>query len=91
MKKTQKEFLRDLSSKNKKVTMESAGYVLDALQDVLADYAKDGHEVVLPGLGKFYTVKYGERTHYNPHTLQTEIIPPATKLRFKASESLYKN
>jgi nucleoid DNA-binding protein len=97
MKKTQKEFLRDLSSKNKNVTMESAGYVLDALNKVLFDYVKladeyrTNIEVVIPGLGKFYTVHYGERKHFNPNTLQTETITPSTKIRFKATESLYKD
>lgn len=90
MKKTQKDFLRDLSSKNKNVTIESAGYVLDALKEVLQDYSKGGIKVVIPGLGKFYTVQYKERTHFNPNKLQTETIPASTKIRFKASESLYK-
>lgn len=97
MKKTQKEFLRDLSGKNKKVTMESAGYVFDALRQVLFDYVKLAGEhntnidVVIPGLGKFYTVHYGERKHFNPNTRQTETVPASTKIRFKATESLYKN
>lgn len=97
MKKTQKDFLRDLSKKHKNITMESAGHVLAALKEVLSEYAKQAEmsrtniEVVLPGLGKFYTVRYGERKHFNPNTLQTETVPESIKIRFKAAECLYKD
>lgn len=97
MKNTQKAFLRDLSSKNKNVTMESARHVLNALKRVLFDYVKQAEtahtniEVVIPGLGKFYTVLYNKRRRFNPNTRRIEYAPPSTKLRFKASESLYKD
>lgn len=87
MKKTQKDFIRDLSASNKEVTQKSASDVIDAITHVLKSYLDEGHEVVIPGLGKFYVGNYKERNHFNPATKQVETIQSSKKLKFKAARN----
>lgn len=89
MKKTQKEFIQDISNTNKELNQQIVKNVLEAINKTLKQYVKDENDVTIHGLGAFSVKTYEERQHFNPATKQVETIKPSKKLTFKPSKKLY--
>lgn len=89
MKKTQKEFIRDIYDSNKELNQQIIGDVLNAFIKTLKQYVKEENDVTIHGLGAFSVKTYKERKHFNPATKQVENIKPSKKLTFKPSKKLY--
>lgn len=89
MKKTQKEFIQDISNTTKELNQQIVKDVLDAITKTLKQYVQDENDVTIHGLGAFSVKTYEERQHFNPATKQVETIKPSKKLTFKPSKKLY--
>lgn len=89
MKKTQKDFIRDVSSTSKDLNKQIVENVLDAFIKTFKQYVKEENDVTIHGLGAFSIKTYEERQHFNPATKQIETIKPSKKLAFKPSKKLY--
>lgn len=89
MKKTQKEFIQDISNTNKELNQQIVKNVLEAITKTIKQYIKDENDVTIHGLGAFSVKTYEERQHFNPATKQVETIKPSKKLTFKPSKKLY--
>ena len=88
MKKTQKEFIKDISSTGKELNQQIVKDVLESITKTLKQYVKEENDVTVHGLGAFLVKTYEERQHFNPATKQVETIKPSKKLMFKPSKKL---
>lgn len=89
MKKTQKEFVQDISNVSKELNQQIVKDVLEAITKTLKQYVEEENDVTIHGLGAFTVKTYEERQHFNPATKQVETIKPSKKLMFKPSKKLY--
>ena len=63
-----------------------ANMVVRAIGPVLAELVNKHEAVSLPGLGRFIKTKTKARKARNPRTNEAVMVPPGTKISFKASK-----
>ena len=82
-----KEFVNRYAE-DQEITKKDAAVIYDTVFATLADILAEGHNVAIPGLGKFEITERGARTARNPQD-GTEIeVPAHNVLRFKPSKAI---
>lgn len=67
-------------------TEKVANLVVRAIGPVVAELVNEHEAVSLPGLGRFTKTKTKARKARNPRTNEPVMVPPGTKISFKASK-----
>ncbi len=80
--------LIDMVAQNAGVTKASAGEVVEATLDVIADALSGGDSVALVGFGTFSVRERGARTGRNPRTGESIAIAASRIPAFKAGKAL---
>ena len=62
--------------------------LIEALFEKISDKMVEGHEVHVPGFGKFEVRQRNARTARNPATGQTVQVPPKKAVAFKPASKL---
>jgi len=88
MKKLSKDELSRIVGNKLGASHKDGKKVLDAVLETVTECLDEGHQVVIRNFGTFTVRSYGERNGRNPKTGEKLIIPPKTKVLFKAGQSL---
>ncbi len=80
--------LIDVVAQNAGVTKASAGEVVEATLDAIADALSGGNSVALVGFGTFSVRERGARTGRNPRTGESIAIAASRIPAFKAGKAL---
>ncbi len=78
----------DAVSSRVDVPKATSQMVIDAALATIQDALADGHEVILPGFGKFAVTNRAERTGRNPRTGAPMVIRASQYPRFTAGATL---
>ena len=70
---------------NSKATVKE---ILEANSEITRELVKDGNEVVVHKIGKFYPKERGARTSRNPMTGEVLQVPAKTGFKFKPNKDV---
>ncbi len=88
MKKLSRDELSRIVGNKLGATHKDGKKVLKAVLDTVTECLEEGYQVQLRNFGRFEVRSYGERNGRNPKTGERFIIPPKTKVLFKAGQNL---
>src|SRR4051812_3077310 len=80
--------LADQVGEQQGITKANAREIIDAIVDAIADAAKKGEEVALPGFGKFKVTSRAAREGRNPRTGASIAIAASKNLTFTPAKAL---
>lgn len=71
-----------------KITQKGATMAIEAMFEMIADNLQQGHEINIPGFGKFAVKDKPERQARNPKTGETMTVPAKRVFKFTPAKAL---
>ena len=88
---SKKKLIEQLKQKNPQLNLTEISYIIDVFIDSISKALKNGKNVQIKGIGRWYLKKLKENYNArNPKTNEKIYKPERIKVRFKASKKLNK-
>ena len=88
---SKKKLIEQLKQKNPQLNLTEINYIIDIFINSISNALKNGKNVQIKGLGRWYLKKLKENYNArNPKTNEIIYKPERIKVRFKASKKLNK-